>query len=68
MAERHIPKPLTEGKLCTDCKGTGADIKKTLKLKSWETGYVRCWTCNGGGLDPAEYFCWGLHPELPRVS
>jgi DnaJ-class molecular chaperone len=55
---KHIPKPLTSGHLCPDCNGTGANIARTLKLKSWETGYVMCWTCNGNGLDPAAYFNW----------
>ncbi len=40
---------------CLDCNGTGADAKKTAarnKLESSATGYIRCWTCNGNGLDP----------------
>lgn len=65
--QKHIPRPLTEGHLCPDCKGTGADIERTLKLAEWETGYVRCWSCQGGGLDPAEYFRWGPHEE-PRST
>jgi DnaJ-class molecular chaperone len=58
----RIPAPLTEGHLCKDCKGTGADIAKTRRLSG--DGYVMCWSCNGGGLDPAEYFRWGPHPPL----
>ena len=53
-----IPRPLTKGHLCKDCAGTGANIKKTLARPEWESGYVRCHTCNGNGLDPAKYFSW----------
>lgn len=56
-----IPKPLTTGHRCTACKGTGADIAKTLERDRREpsaTGYIRCRPCNGNGLDPAEYFRW----------
>lgn len=65
--KKHIPKPLTKGRLCPDCKGTGANIEKTLAMKPHETGYIRCWTCNGGGLDPAEYFDWG-HAEYLNLD
>jgi DnaJ-class molecular chaperone len=40
---------------CPDCKGTGADAKKTQQAR--KTGlcdsrsYIRCWTCNGNGND-----------------
>lgn len=51
---------------CPDCRGTGADDKKTKKaLKQGRIdrgSYIRCWTCNGNGLDPATYFRWGPHP------
>jgi hypothetical protein len=66
----RLPLPLTEGVLCEACKGTGADVKKTIILRRTDAlrrhdgGYVRCWTCNGGGLDPAAYFRWGPHPPL----
>lgn len=47
---------------CPDCKGTGADAKKTAdaRRKGLLDGgaYIRCWTCNGNGLDPAAYFRW----------
>jgi DnaJ-class molecular chaperone len=59
VTERHIPRPLKEGKLCTECNGTGADIKATLKMPEWEVGHVMCRACNGNGLDPAEYFRFG---------
>jgi DnaJ-class molecular chaperone len=68
MAAKHIPTPLTSGPLCPDCKGTGANIKKTLKIASWDSGYVRCWSCNGSGLDPAELFRWGDHPPLSSTQ
>ncbi len=62
-----IPKPLTKGHLCEDCKGTGADIERTLvydaKQPGDEPGYIVCVTCQGRGLDPAEYFNWGSHHE-----
>ena len=53
-----IPQPLTSGHLCPDCKGTGADFKKTKARdkRDGSGGYVMCWTCNGNGLDPAAYF------------
>lgn len=53
---------------CEDCKGTGRDEAKTRALYQkdrYATGYIRCWTCNGGGLDPSAYFRWGPHPPLP---
>lgn len=67
-----VPAPLTSGHLCSDCKGTGADIARTLEKdrkerrvpKEYRGGYIRCWTCNGNGLDPAEYFRWGPHKPL----
>lgn len=51
-----LPAPLTSGRLCPDCKGTGADIEKTLARPDHESGHARCWTCQGNGLDPAAYF------------
>lgn len=60
----RIPSALTEGHLCPDCKGTGANIAKTLAAPKYEQGYIRCWSCNGNGLDPAAYFRWGAHPPL----
>ena len=43
--------------ICTDCNGTGANAAKTAAAR--KTGacdkhsYIRCWTCNGNGLEPA---------------
>lgn len=55
-----MPAPLTTGHLCPDCNGTGADRARTLAARrrgSCDRGsYVRCWTCNGNGLDPTAYF------------
>lgn len=53
-----MPPPLKEGLVCPDCKGTGANIEKTLKRTSPIPGYIICWSCNGNGLDPAKYFTW----------
>lgn len=64
MTLRHIPAPLKEGCLCPACNGTGADIKATLKMRDWETGYIQCLVCIGRGLDAAEYFRWGLHDPI----
>lgn len=48
--------------VCTDCNGTGADAKKTAAARKNgrcdDLSYVRCWTCNGNGLDPAAFFDW----------
>ncbi len=59
---------------CPDCRGTGRDEKKTKKLAREDAEfahrvkhhgtYIRCWTCNGNGSDPAENFRWGPHPPL----
>lgn len=54
----RIPPPLTSGHICPSCKGTGADLKKTLHRDVSDGSYVRCWDCNGNGLDPAAYFKW----------
>ncbi len=45
---------------CPNCGGSGADKKKTdaarragnIDAKS----YIRCWNCNGHGLDPIKFF------------
>lgn len=53
---------------CPDCGGSGRDERKTAarakedaefrhRVKHHGT-YVRCWTCNGKGSDPAAYFRW----------
>jgi DnaJ-class molecular chaperone len=46
-------KPVT-GIRCNSCKGTGAKDGKRRADGTW----IRCWACNGNGLDPAEYFNW----------
>jgi DnaJ-class molecular chaperone len=51
-----IPKPLTSGHLCPSCNGTGADAEKTMHKDVTKGSYVRCWDCNGNGLDPSAYF------------
>ena len=53
---------------CLDCNGTGRDENKTKIMAKKDAefrysvkhhgSYVRCWTCNGNGFDPAEYFNW----------
>lgn len=56
---------------CTDCKGTGADPKKTadaLRKGRIDRGsYIQCWTCNGNGLDPAKFFRWST-PTSPALA
>lgn len=52
MGVKHIPTPLTGPNICKDCRGTGANIAKTLRIPDWDSGHVMCWTCNGNGLDP----------------
>jgi len=40
---------------CSHCSGTGADAKKTAVMRKRENdpiAYVRCWHCNGDGLEP----------------
>ena len=58
----YFPPPLREGHLCSDCNGTGADRKKTLRARRTyacdSKSYIACWTCNGRGIDPAAYFRW----------
>lgn len=48
-------------KFCKACGGTGRDEAKTKKAGCYDGSYVRCWECNGNGLDPAEFFSWGDH-------
>lgn len=55
----QVPKPLTDGALCPDCHGTGANIPATKALPTSSSDYIVCRACNGNGLDPAEYFTWG---------
>lgn len=42
---------------CAHCNGTGADATKTKAARRAGTidsrAYVRCWMCNGNGLEPA---------------
>lgn len=57
-----LPAPLTPSNpahLCPDCKGTGADAAKTAAMQKREGdrhAYIRCWSCNGNGLDPTAFF------------
>jgi hypothetical protein len=49
------------GTPCPQCNGTGCDEAKTAAMRKREpasTGSIRCWNCNGNGLDPAAYFRW----------
>lgn len=70
MHHIKLPAPLTSGHLCPDCGGTGADAAKTAaayrsgRLTKSYGGHVRCWTCNGNGLDPAAYF----QPTAPQTN
>lgn len=54
-------------KNCPHCRGTGTDAAKTKAARKSgridEASTVRCWNCHGNGLDPAEYFDWGDHPQ-----
>lgn len=56
----NMPAPLTAGHLCPLCDGTGADRARTLAARRTgqcdRASYIRCWNCNGNGLDPAAYF------------
>lgn len=73
MRDISLPAPLTSGHLCPDCGGTGADAAKTKaayksgQLSRSSGGYIRCWACNGNGLDPAAYFRTTARPR-PAVS
>lgn len=62
MSDITFPAPLASGNLCSDCNGTGANKAKTLTARRGgaidRRSYIRCWTCNGNGLDPAAYFRW----------
>lgn len=57
---------------CPDCGGTGADRRKTEEARKAGRidfgSYVRCWTCNGNGADPAAYFDWHEKPACPTAS
>ena len=63
----YFPAPLREGILCSDCNGTGADRKKTLRArrsyKCDSRSYIYCWTCNGRGIDPSAYFRFSRSTE-----
>lgn len=53
---------------CPSCNGTGRDEQKTAAHVERDAefrhrvkchgSYIRCWNCNGNGLDPAAYFRW----------
>ena len=53
---------------CPVCKGTGIDAARTRARPDYETGYVACRPCMGRGIDAAEYFRWGPHPELKAID
>lgn len=42
---------------CEDCNGTGANAAKTEAARKSgvcdKYSYIRCWTCNGNGIEPA---------------
>lgn len=54
---------------CPDCNGTGKSIEKTAALARADAefrhrakhhgSYVRCWSCNGNGIDSVAAFNWG---------
>lgn len=52
---------------CDDCKGAGTVLRRIGGRPNAPLHRVRCWTCNGNGLDPAKFFRWGDHPDLPSV-
>lgn len=45
---------------CPDCLGTGADKAKTDAARKSgaidSRSYIRCWNCNGNGLNPMHFF------------
>lgn len=47
---------------CDACGGTGRDESKTAaaieRRQIDAPAYIRCWPCNGNGLDPAKFFNW----------
>ena len=53
MARYNTPLPY---RLCPDCNGTGRDEAKTKDMRKRglidAPAYVRCWTCNGNGVEP----------------
>jgi len=55
---------------CPDCKGTGADQAKTADARRKgicdRHSYIRCWSCNGNGLDPVAYFRWSTPNANPQ--
>lgn len=55
----NAPSSKPQSHYCPHCHGTGRDAEKTrLLCRSSSDGYIRCWHCNGNGLDPAAYFRW----------
>lgn len=66
-----LPAPLTDGHLCPDCNGTGADAKATFALRRSgqidSRSYVGCRNCHSNGLDPAAYFRWST-PQQTGAS
>ena len=54
---------------CPDCNGTGVDHEKTAQYKrdnppGFRSGYIRCWSCQGNGLNSLENIDWSL-PDNP---
>lgn len=57
--EQSVSVQRTTPKYCEYCNGTGADAKATAEMRKKETsatGYIRCWNCNGNGLNPLHFF------------
>lgn len=55
MRKEGVPK------FCPDCRGTGIDEKKTIVARKQECDShcrIRCWMCNGNGLNPDYFFRW----------
>ncbi len=71
---KWLPAPLTSGYLCSHCHGTGADPDRTFAARRTgdcdDRSYIRCWNCNGNGLDPAAYFRYsdGVMPAAKIIG
>jgi DnaJ-class molecular chaperone len=53
--------PINQDRVCSVCNGTGIDAIKTKayhKTSSDKGGYIRCWNCNGNGLNPLNNIAW----------
>lgn len=53
---------MSEPHNCPQCRGTGVDAERTRQARKSglcdKHSYIRCWNCNGNGLDPSAYFNW----------